>query len=433
MTAGLVPSVRLSPGFQWRRLSQLAAMGTGHTPDRSKPEYWQDCDVPWVTAADLSQRSNPFHPLMDTEQKISRIGLANSAAVLHPAGTVMLCRTASVGLVCLTGVPMATTQAFVTWTPGPDLNPRFLMYSLHAMAPEWDRLAYGSTHRTIYMPDLESVRIPHCAFRTQTAIADFLDAETARIDALIRKKRRMVALLEERERAAIFRRATGTDCESEQRKPSSIPWLASIPSHWSEPSIGMNFDVQLGKMLHADASSGTDLYPYLRNENVQWDQFDLDDLKVMGFDASERARFDVRDGDLFVCEGGEAGRSAVWAHGPAELFFQKALLRVRPHAEGNTRFLMYGIWAAASQGVFQNEGNQSTFVHLTQEKLRAHRLPWPPPLEQHKIVSALDALRARSASALTALRLQVDLLHERRQAVIAAAVTGDMGLVGDRR
>jgi type I restriction enzyme S subunit len=135
--------------------------------------------------------------LDETEQHISELGLASSAAVLHPAGTVMFCRTASVGLFCITGRPMATTQAFVTWTPGPHLDGRYLLYVIAALRPEFERLAYGSTHLTIYMPDLEALRVPVPPLDEQRRIADFLDDQAARIDSMSSARRRQVGLLQE--------------------------------------------------------------------------------------------------------------------------------------------------------------------------------------------------------------------------------------------
>lgn len=178
-------------------LRLLARIGTGHTPDRSKPEYWQNCSIPWVTAADVSARAHSLEPLHDTQQKVSEIGLANSAAVVHPADTVMLCRTASVGLSVRVAVPMATTQAFVTWTCGPRLLPSFLLLLLRAMKSEWERLAYGSTHRTIYMPDLEALRVPVPPIQEQQQIVELVTLEVARLDRLVDLRQGQLALVSE--------------------------------------------------------------------------------------------------------------------------------------------------------------------------------------------------------------------------------------------
>ncbi|GAB3802885.1 restriction endonuclease subunit S domain-containing protein [Micromonospora zhanjiangensis] len=76
----------------------VARLGTGHTPSRQHPEYWENCTVPWVTLADVWQlRSGTVDVIRETKEKISPLGIANSSAVKHPAGTVILSRTASVG------------------------------------------------------------------------------------------------------------------------------------------------------------------------------------------------------------------------------------------------------------------------------------------------------------------------------------------------
>jgi len=113
------------PRVQVRR---VAGLGTGHTPNRQHPEYWENCTIPWLTLADVWQlRDGTTDVVTETAECISEVGMANSAAVLHPAGTVALSRTASVGFCCILGRDMATSQDFATWTCGPELVPRFLL------------------------------------------------------------------------------------------------------------------------------------------------------------------------------------------------------------------------------------------------------------------------------------------------------------------
>lgn len=119
---------------------RVARLGTGHTPSRSRPDYWMDCTIPWVTLADVWQlRDGASTVISETREKISQIGLLNSAAVKHPAGTVILSRTASVGFSAVLGVDMATSQDFATWTCGAGLDSRFLLHTLRAMAPDLKR------------------------------------------------------------------------------------------------------------------------------------------------------------------------------------------------------------------------------------------------------------------------------------------------------
>lgn len=416
----------------WRRvqLRKVARLGSGHTPSRRVAEYWQDCDIPWLTLADVWQiRDDVTQVVTETKERISRLGLANSAAVIHPAGTVAMSRTASVGYVCILGSDMATSQDYVTWTCGPDLENRYLLWALRGLRSEILGRRQGSTHKTIYMPDIEQISIPLPSLLEQRAVADFLDVETARIDALIAKKRRMIELLRERFLAHIYHAVTGAGVAG-PRRSTTVAWIKDLPSHWGTPWVGANYRTQLGKMLNAEAAAGPDQYPYLRNVNVQWDHFELEDLATMHFGPEDRARCELREGDLLVCEGGEVGRAAVWPGVPARVYFQKAIHRVRPIREGNTRFLMYCLRAAASLDVFAVEGNQSTIVHLTGEKLREHRFPFPPLAEQARVVDELDAHRDRVELITRRLDQQIKLLQEHRQALITAAVTGELEVPG---
>ncbi|MDP8907562.1 MAG: restriction endonuclease subunit S [Chloroflexota bacterium] len=141
----------------------VATAGTGHTPSRARADWWvpEDCVIPWFTLADVHQiRNDRIAVVHDTTERISAVGLANSSAVLHPAGTVLLSRTASVGFSAIMGVDMAVSQDFMTWTCGPRLDPWYLLHTLRATRPELRSLMYGSTHQTIYMPDLLALRIP---------------------------------------------------------------------------------------------------------------------------------------------------------------------------------------------------------------------------------------------------------------------------------
>ena len=106
-------------------------------------------------------RSDRIEVIKETRERVSELGVANSSAEIHPAGTVVLCRTASAGYSAIMGTNMATSQDFATWTCDPLLRPRFLLLCLRVMRQDLlGRLAMGSTHKTIYMPDIEALRIP---------------------------------------------------------------------------------------------------------------------------------------------------------------------------------------------------------------------------------------------------------------------------------
>lgn len=199
--------------FQVGPYAMYGRTGSGHTPSRSVAEYWVDCDIPWITTGDVKPLRPGFIEYVDdSAERISALGMANSAARLHPTGTVFLSRTASVGFAGIMAVPMATSQDFFTWTPDRSrLRPEYLLWALRAMryAGHFDRLMYGSTHKTIYVPDLMVLRGPVPAVDEQDRIVDAIREQRDETIALLDNLERANRLLAERRQALITATVTG--------------------------------------------------------------------------------------------------------------------------------------------------------------------------------------------------------------------------------
>lgn len=194
------PGTPAPDGFCWQPLSELARLESGHTPSRGKPEYW-DGDVPWIGIRDAS--GNHGRVLLDTQQHVTQLGLDNSSARLLPAGTVCLSRTASVGFVVTMGRPMATSQDFVNWVCGPELDHRYLHYLLMSEQETIRRIAYGSVHPTMYYPDAKALHVCVPSLRGQQAIAEVLGALDDKIAANTQAARTADELIEAHYAAAI--------------------------------------------------------------------------------------------------------------------------------------------------------------------------------------------------------------------------------------
>ena len=146
---------------------------------------------------------------------------------------------------------------------------------------------------------------------------------------------------------------------------------------------------RLGKMLDAKQQTGMCQYPYLANFNVQWFQFELNNLNKMDFNEADRIEFELRDGDLLVCEGGEIGRCAVWHNEIQPCYFQKALHRVR--CKEKIILPDYLAWwfkyNCDNKGFAEIEGAKATISHLPGAKLKT-LLVSVPPIEQQRLFTA---------------------------------------------
>ncbi|SIO39550.1 type I restriction enzyme, S subunit [Rhodovulum sp. ES.010] len=188
------PGTPAPEGWRWTALTDVARLESGHTPSRKKPEYWGG-EIPWIGIKDAT--SNHGRTIHETMQHTNDLGIANSAARVLPANTVCLSRTASVGYVIVMGRPMATSQDFANWVCSENLDYRFLKFALLAERDSFSRFSYGSTHQTIYYPELKAFHICLPPIAEQKRIADILQS----LDDKIELNRRMSATLEEMARA----------------------------------------------------------------------------------------------------------------------------------------------------------------------------------------------------------------------------------------
>jgi len=207
-------------------------------------------------------------------------------------------------------------------------------------------------------------------------------------------------------------------------KDSRVDWVGPIPEHWEVCALGFRYEVALGKMLDEKRITGRHLAPYLRNTDVQWDKINSDDLPEMDFSGDDLTRYQLKKGDLLVCEGGEVGRCAIWDASIDECYYQKALHRVRALSPADSPlYLRFVLFMAASVGVFAGSAGKSTIAHLPAETFRRHRFPFPPRDEQVRIAAFLDCETAKIDALVAEQWRLIELLKEKRQATITHAVT----------
>jgi type I restriction enzyme, S subunit len=340
-----------------------------------------------VTITEETSERLARHRLEIGDLVFARRGELGRAAVTHDQ---------AVGWLCGTGSLRVRTRQSV-------LDSRFAEYVLQSAKTRayFEMYAVGSTMANLNTSIVLGLHIPLPSLDEQRGVVQFLDAETARIDALRASRLTQISVLEELELARIGDHLAA--CET----------VGPVYAY---------FDVQLGKMLNAERSSGGNQQPYLRNANVQWYAVDTDDLANMSFEPDEYHRYELRPGDLLVCEGGYVGRSAVWDGRISPCFYQKSLHRVRARGHVPVEWLMYWLRYAKAIGIFDANGNVATIAHLTGEQLAEYRIPIPRDGRRHVAELASDVAAIRETK-----RKMADaeiLLAERRQALITAAVTG---------
>jgi type I restriction enzyme S subunit len=178
-------------GWSWTALTDVARLESGHTPSRKHPEYWGG-DVPWIGIKDATE--NHGRVLEDTLQHTNKLGIAKSSARVLPPNTVCLSRTASVGYVVVMGRPMATSQDFVNWVCSDAIDYRYLKYVLLSERAAFMRFASGTTHQTIYFPEVKAFHVCLPPLSEQHAIAHILGMLDDKIELNRRRNQTLEAM-----------------------------------------------------------------------------------------------------------------------------------------------------------------------------------------------------------------------------------------------
>ena len=201
--------------------------------------------------------------------------------------------------------------------------------------------------------------------------------------------------------------------------------MTSRSGKWAAATIADLGELRLGKMLDKAKNEGRPA-AYLRNVNVRWFDFALDDLQEMRVTDEEREALSVKDGDLLICEGGEPGRSAVLRGGESNLIYQKALHRFRASSAVVPELLMYFLKHEADTGALKNAFTGTTIKHLTKESLARYEIPVPPINEQKRIADKLHTVLARVDSCRERLDRVPTILKRFRQSVLEQAISGQL-------
>jgi len=262
----------------------------------------------------------------------------------------------------------------------------------------------------------------------QTAIAAFLDRETAKIDALVEEQKRLIDLLKEKRQAVISHSVTKGLNPDAPMKDSGIEWLGEVPEHWEVAPLKRWAVVQTGVAKGKDLSDVETInVPYLRVANVQDSYIDLTEVANIDIAANALERFRLRAGDVLMNEGGDfdkLGRGHIWNGEIDPCIHQNHVFAVRPHGV-MPEWLNYFTSSSTAQFYFMLNSKQSTnLASISSSNLMELPVPRPPRSEQELIISSIE----RQLSELTAMRTlaeqSTDFLQERRAALISAAVTG---------
>jgi type I restriction enzyme S subunit len=280
--------------------------------------------------------------------------------------------------------------------------------------------------------DVGNMPVEHAPLDDQRAIADYLDRETARLDALVAAKERLLEILAEKRRAIITRAVTRGLNPRAPLRDSGIPWLGEIPEHWEVWRLGHLALVGNGATPNRDNPEywmGGSI-PWLNSSVVNLEEVTASDQFVTDAALRECHLPLVRPGSVLVGitgQGKTRGQAVVLSF---EATINQHLAFITPRAGDrlDTWFLRWALFAAYEFLRSISDDAGGTKGALTIEEVAALCLPVPPMAQQRAIVVHIAKETARLDAFRAATERTIALLKERRAVLIAAAVTGRLSL-----
>jgi type I restriction enzyme, S subunit len=317
---------------------------------------------------------------------------------------------------------------FHVMRPAADFHGRYAQYQM--LSRDFINVVNGSTYGS-KMPRASwefvgGMPVTAPPYPEQAHIAAFLDRETAKIDALVAEQRRLMELLEEKRQAVISHAVSrGLDPEAPM-KASGIEWLGDIPAHWDcavLTRIASRVVVGIAEAAtYAYVDDGT---PIVRSTNVRPGRIVGGILSVDPAFAEGRGSKRMRAGDLVTVRTGSPGITAVIppTMDGCHCF---TMLVTTLEAGATPEYYCYWMNSDPAQCYFRLEGWGSAQVNISVPILKALPVPIPPTEEQEELVAYLDAETSRLDALAAQAKCAIDLLQERRSALISAAVTGQI-------
>ncbi|HCT8691632.1 TPA: restriction endonuclease subunit S [Escherichia coli] len=304
---------------RYLKIEDFCSTGSGGTPSRSKPEYYEGGDIPWIKSGDLKDLK-----IYEANEYITAAGLENSSAKIVEKDSILIAMYgATVGRLAILGINAATNQAICNIRPDTTIaDMKYLYYFLKSKFSYFVENAVGGAQPNISQGLIKSLEVPLPSLDEQKRIADILDKAAG----VCQKREQAIKLADDFLRAK-FLEMFGTPANNIHRFPKGT--IRDLVD-----------SVNYGTSAKASIDSGE--YPILRMGNITYQgRWDFTDLKYLDLSVKEKDKYLVKEGDLLFNRTNSkelVGKTAVYEE-DRPMAFAGYLIRVRPNSIGNNYYI----------------------------------------------------------------------------------------------
>lgn len=409
------------------KIKYISPFQVGWTPPTGNDSNFIGENI-WANISDLRGKI-----ITDTVKRISDKAAEEASMDITPKGSLLYSFKLSVGSVSFAGCDMYTNEAIASFTSDSLLPLEYLYYVLPKFLIEnASTNIYGA--RILNQELIRSAIILKPTYEEAETIANFLDHETAQIDTLIKKQQTLIQLLKEKRQAVISHAVTKGLNPDASMKDSGVEWLGEVPEHWV---------VKKNKHLLEFVTSGSrgwaEYYSdegklFFRITNLTRDTIEpkLESIRnVNPPSGAEGERSKIKLNDLLISITADLGSVCVADDSIAGGFVSQHVSLCRPNSSvKSARWLAYFILSDSAKEQFIGSGYGGTKIQLSLEDIRELSIAYPPKKEQEDIALYVDKKLEKFETLMNQAEQAIQLIQERRTALISAAVTGKIDVRG---
>ncbi|OCH25794.1 hypothetical protein A6E13_18870 [Aliivibrio fischeri] len=402
-------------------IKRVASFTTGMTPSTAITTYYSDdkTEFEWVRPEDIIETNQH----VNASKFLTKSGWETQRVV--PINSSLICCIGTIGKTGYSSKPVTTNQQITAATFS--LSSKFYFYVLLAARIELEQMATGNVVQILNTERLSRLYVPLLQENDAQCIADFLDHETAKIDTLIEKQQKLIELLKEKRQAVISHAVTKGLNPDAPMKDSGVEWLGEVPEHWN--ILKMGYECEVTKLTgfeytnHWKPDEQGEIIA-LRGFNIQERYLDLQKVeKITALLSCKLSRSKLHQGDIVLpCTGTLGNASVIESDGKyhinqniAKLTFSRKVL---------PDFAVFWLTSEPFRRMIDFNNTSGMQPVLLIGDIRNMRLPLPPLKEQQEIASYLKDKLSRFDKLIKKATSAINLIQERRTALISAAVTG---------
>ena len=410
------------------KIKYISPFQVGWTPPTGNDSNFIGENI-WANISDLRGKV-----ITDTVKRISDKAAKEASMDITPKGSLLYSFKLSVGSVSFAGCDMYTNEAIASFTSDSLLPLEYLYYVLPKFLIEnASTNIYGA--RILNQELIRNAIILKPTYEEAETIANFLDFETAQIDTLIKKQQTLIQLLKEKRQAVISHAVTKGLNPDAPMKDSGVEWLGEVPVHWEIMAISKLTQ----KITNGYVGPTRDILvpkgvPYIQATHIKRGNVNFDDAYFVREEWSKKhSKSILKEQDVLVVQTG-AGTGDIGLVTSEEAGYNcHALIILQPKANlilGG--FLSFTLQSDYGYAILYSIRTGGMHPHLNCGEVKYVKVSVPPIDEQQEIIAYIERMKSKFNDLINNAEQAIQLMQERRTALISAAVTGKIDVRGWR-